>query len=131
MSSLASLDVPSSRSHELSSFSNQLPMLQSLLVECSSELQLSQDTAIILDALHATNYKESEPTASTSQVSNITTSTLIQYCGQVHVSGSNQSLKSFLIQMGMNCRVTDILKEKILQVWHTLSLSPSVFLFAR
>ncbi|WJX65730.1 hypothetical protein P8452_50356 [Trifolium repens] len=115
MSSLFSLNVPSSSSHELSSFSNHLPSLQSLSVECSSELQLSQTAAIILDALHATNYKELEPAATTSQVSNMTTSTLIQCCSQVHVSGSKQSFQSLLIQMGMNCQITDILKEKILQ----------------
>ncbi|WJX70665.1 hypothetical protein P8452_54745 [Trifolium repens] len=80
--------VPSSCSHELSSFSNQLPMLQSLLVECSSELQLSQDTAIILDALHATNYKESEPTA---------------------------ILEVFFNSNGNELPSHDILKEKILQ----------------
>ncbi|KAK2420070.1 disease resistance protein RPV1 [Trifolium repens] len=115
MSSLFSLNVPSSSSHELSSFANHLPSLQSLSVECSSELQLSQTAAIILDALHATNYKELEPAATTSQVSNMTTSTLIQCCSQVYVSGSKQSFQSLLIQMGMNCQVTDILKEKILQ----------------
>jgi Leucine-rich repeat (LRR) protein len=116
MSSLFSLNVPSSSSHELSSFSNHLPSLQSLSVECSSELQLSQTAAIILNALHATNYKELEPAATTPQVSNMTTSTLIQCCSQVHVSGSKQSFQSLLIQMGMNCQITDILKEKILQV---------------
>ncbi|PNX78582.1 disease resistance protein (TIR-NBS-LRR class) [Trifolium pratense] len=114
MSSLVSLNVPSSSSHELSSFSNELPRLQILSVECSSELQLSQNAAIILDALHATNYKELEPTATTSQVSNMT-SRLIQCCNQVQVPGSKQSFQSILIQMGMNCQVTDILKEKILQ----------------
>jgi hypothetical protein len=116
MSSLFSLNVPSTSSHELSSFSNHLPSLQSLSVECSSELQLSQTAAIILDALHATNYKELEPAATTPQASNMTTSTLIQCCSQVHVSGSKQSFQSLLIQMGMNCQITDILKEKILQV---------------
>ncbi|GAU29185.1 hypothetical protein TSUD_276040 [Trifolium subterraneum] len=34
---------------------------------------------------------------------------------QVQVSGSKLSLKSLLIQMGMNCQVTNVLKEKILQ----------------
>ncbi|PNX94561.1 disease resistance protein (TIR-NBS-LRR class), partial [Trifolium pratense] len=93
-----------------------VPSLQSLWVKCNSELQLSQDATIILDALYATNYKELEPAATTSQVSNMTeTSRLIQCCSTVHVSGSKQSFMSLLIQMGMNCQVTDILKEKILQ----------------
>jgi hypothetical protein len=117
MSSLVPLDVSHSSSYELSSISKYLPSLRSLWVECSSELQLSHDAAIIMDALYATNYKELEPTASTSQLSNMTTSTLIQCCcSQVHVSGSKHSFKSLLIQMGMNCQVTDLVKDKILQV---------------
>jgi len=116
MSSLVSLNVSSSSSHELSSFSNHLPRLRSLWVDCNSECQLSMDAKIILDALFATVFKDSESIATTSQVSNMTTSTLIQYCSEVHVSGSKYSFKSLLIQMGMNCQVTSILKEKILQV---------------
>ncbi|KAI5413575.1 hypothetical protein KIW84_057952 [Lathyrus oleraceus] len=130
MSSLVSLVVPSSSSHQLSSFSNQLPRLRSLWVDCSSEDQLSLDAKIILDALYATVSKEFESTASTSRVSNIPTSTLIQTTSrvsdiptstliqsssQVQVLGSKHSLKSLLIQMGMDCQVTNILKEKILQ----------------
>ncbi|KAK2420082.1 disease resistance protein RPV1 [Trifolium repens] len=108
MSSLVPLDVPHSSSHELSSISMYLPSLRSLWIECSSELQLSQDAAIILDALYATNSKEMEPTAtaSASQASNMVTST-----SQV----SKHSSKSLLIQIGMNGQVTNILKEIILQ----------------
>jgi len=113
MSSLVPLDVPHSSSHELASISQCLPSLRSLWVECSSELQLSHDAAIILDALHATNCKELEPTATTSQVLCMTTST-----SQV----SKHSLKSLLIQIGMNCQAANILKDIILQVWHTLSV---------
>jgi hypothetical protein len=116
MSSLVPLDVRHGSSHEISSILKYLPSLRSLWVECSSELQLSHDAAIIMDALYATNYKELEPTATTSQVSNMSTSTLIQCCSQVHVSGSKHSFKSLLIQMGMNCQVTDLVKDKILQV---------------
>ncbi|XP_027187598.1 disease resistance protein RUN1-like [Cicer arietinum] len=96
MSSLVPLDVPHSSSHELSSISKYLPSLRSLWVECSSELQLSHDAAIILDALYAKNYKELESTATTSQV-------------------SRNSLKSIFIQMGNSCQVANVLKEKILQ----------------
>ncbi|PNX78371.1 disease resistance protein (TIR-NBS-LRR class) [Trifolium pratense] len=106
-SSLVPLDVPHSNSHELSSISMYLPSLRSLWVECSSELQLSHDAAIILDALYATNSKEMEPTSTTSQASNMVTST-----SQV----SKHSSKSLLIQIGMNGQVTNILKEIILQV---------------
>ncbi|CAK8536010.1 unnamed protein product [Lathyrus sativus] len=116
MSSLVSLVVPSSSSHQLSSFSNQLPRLRSLWVDCSSEDQLSLDAKIILDALYATVSKEFESTATTSRpVSDIPTSTLTQSSSQVQVLGSKHSLKSLLIQMGMDCQVTNILRENILQ----------------
>jgi hypothetical protein len=114
MSSLVSVDAPSSSSHELSSFLNQLPRLRSLLVDCNSEDQLYLDAKMILDALYATNSKELESTTS-----HLTTSTLIQCCNEVHVQGSKYSFKSLLIKMGMNCQVTNFVKEEILQVWHT------------
>jgi hypothetical protein len=113
MSSLVSLDVPYSSSHKLASISKNLPGLRSLCVECGSKLRFSQDVTTILDALYA---KELESAATTSQVSNINNSALIQFCSQVHVSGSKNSMKSLLIQMGMNCQLTNTLKEKILQV---------------
>ncbi|WJX56163.1 hypothetical protein P8452_41845 [Trifolium repens] len=101
------LDVPHSSSHELSSISKYLPNLHSLWVECSSELQHSHDAAIIFDALNATNSKEMEPTTTTSQVSNMVTSSQV----------SKHSSKSPLIQIGMNGQVTNILKEIILQAY--------------
>ncbi|KEH25115.1 putative TIR domain, winged helix-turn-helix DNA-binding domain-containing protein [Medicago truncatula] len=115
MSSLISLHVTSSSSHELSSFSKQLPRLRSLCVDCNSEDQLSLDAKIILDALCATNSKELESTKTTSQESNMTTSKLIQYDNPMSVPGSKHSPKSLLIQMGTNCQVANILKEIILQ----------------
>ncbi|KOM24707.1 hypothetical protein LR48_Vigan2449s000100 [Vigna angularis] len=118
ISSLASLDVPNNSSHHLASISKDLPKLQSLWVECGSKLQLSQDTKIILDALHDTNSGESETTATTSQMSNINAFTLIECNSQVHLSGSNRSL---LIQMGMSSKVSYNLKESILQVFLFLS----------
>jgi Leucine-rich repeat (LRR) protein len=116
VSSLVSLDVPKKISHELSSFSKHLPSLRSLWVDCNSEDQLSLDAKIILDALFSTVSQDLESTAAKTQVSNMPTSTLIQCCNQVHVSGSKHSLEFLLIQMGMNCQVTNFLKEKILQV---------------
>jgi hypothetical protein len=71
-----------------------------------SELQHSHDATIIFDALYATNSKEMEPTTTTSQVSNMVTSSQV----------SKHSSKSPLIQIGMNGQVTNILKEIILQV---------------
>ena len=97
MSSLVHLDVPHSSSHKLSSISQYLPSFRSLWVECSSELQLSHDAKIILDALYATNSRQLKSIATTSQV-------------------SRNSLRSLFIQLGMNCQVANILKEKILQV---------------
>nr|WIL60014.1 nodulation protein [Melilotus officinalis] len=96
LSPLVPLGVPHSSSQGLSSISMYLPCLQSLWVECSSEFQLSQDAAIILDALYATNFKESEPAATTLQI-------------------SSNSSKSFFIQMGMNCQVANNLKDIIVQ----------------
>ena len=116
MSSLVPLDLPNSSSHELLSISTHLPSLRSLWVDCNCEDQLSLDANVILDALYATASKKLESTATTSQGSNITSSTLSQCCSQVLVSGSKYSFKSLLIQMGMNCQVTNILKEMILQV---------------
>jgi len=119
MSSLVSLDVPSSSSHELSSFYNHLPKLRTLWVDCNSEDQLSRDATTILNALYATDSKELQSGTITSQVSNMTTS-FIQCCSQVHVSGSKHYFKSLFIRMGLNCQVSNILKEIILQVLHTL-----------
>ncbi|WJX56170.1 ER membrane complex subunit 3 [Trifolium repens] len=77
------------------------------LFQCRScsELQHSHDAAIIFDALYATNSKEMEPTTTTSQVSNMVTSSQV----------SKHSSKSPFIQIGMNGQVTNILKEIILQ----------------
>ncbi|KAI5419741.1 hypothetical protein KIW84_043775 [Lathyrus oleraceus] len=104
-------------SHELSSMSKYLPWFRCLWVECKSELQLSRDTEIIMNALYAKNSEELE-SAVTSQVSNMKTSALIQCYSQAHISRSKSSLKSLFIQVGMNCQVTNILKENILQVLH-------------
>jgi len=116
MSALVSLDIPHGSSQELSTISNHLSRLRSLWIECGSELQLSEDAQIILDALYATFSKEMESTSATSQASDMN-------CNQLQVSRSEDYLKSVLIHMGMNCHVTNNLKENILQVCHSLSLS--------
>jgi hypothetical protein len=104
--SLVPLDAPNSGFHDLSAMYKYLPWLRCLWIECGSELQLSQDTERILDALYATNSKELE-SPSTSQG-----------YSQVQISGSKTSLKSLFVQIGMNCQVTNILKDIILQVSH-------------
>ncbi|KAK2378877.1 disease resistance protein RPV1 [Trifolium repens] len=113
MSSLVSLDASKSSSHSLSSISEVLRKVLSLFVECGSELQLSRDA--ILDALSSANSQKLESTATTSLVSIVTTTTLIECCGQVHISATKKSLKSLLFRMGMNCQAADVLKERILQ----------------
>nr|WIL59988.1 nodulation protein [Melilotus officinalis] len=115
MSSLVSLNATNSISHDLSSISNVLPKLQSLWLECGSELQLSQDATRILNALSASNSKELESTATTSQVSDVKTSSLIECRDQVQDSATKSSMKSLLIQMGTSCLISNILKEMILQ----------------
>ncbi|XP_028224435.1 TMV resistance protein N-like isoform X2 [Glycine soja] len=115
VSSLVSLDVPNSSSNHLSYISKDLPLLQSLCIECGSELQLSIDAANILDALYATNFEELESTAATSQMHNMNVLTLIECNNQVHNLGSKNFRRSLLIQMGTSCQVTNILKQRILQ----------------
>jgi len=114
ISSLVSLNATNSISHDLSSISNVFPKLQSLWLECGSELQLSQDTTRILNALSAKSSKELE--------------SVIVCRSQVHASSTKDSLKSLLIQMGMSCLISNILKERILQVSLSLPLSLSLSL---
>ncbi|KAK7286877.1 hypothetical protein RJT34_22200 [Clitoria ternatea] len=121
MSSLVSLYVPKSYSSNISSFSEKLPKLQSLWVECGSELQLSQELTTILDVLYVTNSRESDSTATTSQLPNMKTSTSFECRSLVPFSVSKSALKSLLIQMGMNCQATYTLRS-ILQVSLSLSL---------
>jgi len=91
--------------------------LRSVYVECGSKLQLSRDVARILDVLKATNCQKMEESATTSQISNMYSSRLVDDClGQVHTSGSNSRLKSFLIQMGTKFEVPNISKDNILEV---------------
>ncbi|WJX42959.1 hypothetical protein P8452_30129 [Trifolium repens] len=111
MSSLVSLNASNSISDNLSSISNLLPKLQSLRLECGSKLQLTR----VLKALNATSSKEVESTATTSEVLDVKVSSLIECDGQVNVSTTKNSLKSLLIQIGMNCPIANILKKSILQ----------------
>ncbi|CAI8601085.1 unnamed protein product [Vicia faba] len=118
MSSLISLGSSSSCFHDLSSITISIPKLLTLWLECGSEFQLSQDKTRILNALSATNSIKLElehSIGTTSLISDVKTSLLIECQSQVHVSTSRNSLKSLIIQMGMNCLITNILKERILQ----------------
>ncbi|KAL9303250.1 hypothetical protein ACSQ67_020513 [Phaseolus vulgaris] len=101
-------NVQNRNSNDLSDISVELPKLQSLWIECGSDLQLSRDTSSILDALYATNSEESESSGTTSQMQNVFT--LIE-CN----SSSKRFEKTLLIQMGTSWEITRILKQRILQ----------------
>jgi hypothetical protein len=91
-------------------------------VECGSHRQLTEVVARILVVLKDTNCQNFEASASatttTTQISNMYTSPLIDDCviGQVCTSGSSNYLKSLLIQMGMKFQVPNIAEDSILQV---------------
>ncbi|KAL2337845.1 hypothetical protein Fmac_012291 [Flemingia macrophylla] len=114
-SSLVSLDVPNSNIHNLSYVFEDLPKLQSLFIDCDSELQLTREVKSIVDALYATNSEQSESTSTTSQMPNINSFTLIECNNQVHTSGSENLLGCHLIQIGKSCQVTHNLRQSILQ----------------
>jgi len=116
MPSHVSLNVSNSISHDLSSIFNVLHKFQCLWLECGSELQLSQDATSILNALSATSSTELESTATTSQVSDVKNSSLIECRGQLQDSATKNSMQSLLIQMGTSCLVSNNLKDMILQV---------------
>ncbi|CAJ1949242.1 unnamed protein product [Sphenostylis stenocarpa] len=108
MSSLVYLDAPNSSSNQLSYITEELPQLQSLSIECGSDLQLSRDTTSILDALYNSNSEESESSTTTSQMQNVFT--LIE-CKSM----SKCFVKTLLIQMGTSWEMTHVLKQRILQ----------------
>jgi hypothetical protein len=97
--------------------------LRSLCVECGSYQQLTQDVSRILDVLKATNCQklETSASASTSQISNMYVSPIIDDClSQGFSSGSKNYLKSLLIQMGSTHKFSNIAKDNFLQVLKTL-----------
>ena len=114
LSCLVSLTLPNSSFHGTSSIIRELPKVQSLRLECGSQIQTTGDVA--LDTLNVTNCKELEAMTTTSYVSNMDTSALVDCRNQGDISGSKDPLNSILIQMGTNCPVTEILKESISQV---------------
>ena len=114
LSSLVSLTLPNSSSHGISSIIKELPKVQSLKLECSSNIQTTRD--VTLDTFNVTDCKKLEATPTTSQVSNMDTSALVDCRSQGDISGSKNPLNFILIQMGMNCPVMEILRESISQV---------------
>ncbi|MED6157690.1 hypothetical protein PIB30_025634 [Stylosanthes scabra] len=87
--------------------------LRRFWVECGTDLQLSGGVAKILDTLYATYYKELELTPTTSQASQISSSSLIDFHSQFRTFRSPNSL---LIEVGKKTTVSNILREIILQI---------------
>jgi hypothetical protein len=96
----------------LSSIFEDLQNLQRLWLKCDSEAQLNQTVASILYSFNTQNCEN---------FSNIGTSAPIHCDSQVCTASSKNSLTSLLIQMGMSCNVTNILRENILQVLSSFS----------
>jgi len=101
---VTSLVQTSTSKSSLGTFKNLLK-LRNLLVECGSKLQLTEDVARMLEA---------NPSAITSETSDMYASSIID--GQVRISGSNNYLKSLLIQMGTKCQVSNITEDENFQV---------------
>ncbi|KEH23575.1 disease resistance protein (TIR-NBS-LRR class) [Medicago truncatula] len=114
-SSLEFFDEQDNSFYGLPSFHKDLPNLQRLWFKCKSEAQLNQTLASILDNLHTKSCEELEAMQNTAQSSKFVTSASTHCCSQVPSSSSQNSLTSLFIQIGMNCRVTNTLKENIFQ----------------
>jgi hypothetical protein len=123
-SSLEFLDEQNDSFYGLPSIFKDLQDLQRLWLKFDSEVQLNQTLASILDNLQTQSCAELD-TMQKTQSSNFVTSASTHCCSQVQSSSSQNSLTSLLIQMGMNCHVTDTLRQNILQV---LSFSLSYLL---
>jgi len=92
-----------------------------------SKLQLSQDLARISEVLKATNCHKLETCATMTHISDMNPSSLFDdYLDQFRTSGSNNHLKSFLIQMGTKLQFTNIAEDSHLQVCLYLM---SIYLF--
>ncbi|XP_054782822.1 disease resistance protein RUN1-like isoform X1 [Prosopis cineraria] len=118
MSSLVSSEAQANSFHDLPSLLTGLSKTRSLQIESFSELQLTQDIERVLDSIYATNGVELE-TPNASQVSCMETSTSTPCGNQFHISSSENSLRSILIQMGQSSQVTITLSEAISQVLTT------------
>ncbi|XP_057745378.1 disease resistance protein RPV1-like [Arachis stenosperma] len=97
---------------DLELVSSDVGKLRSLQVECNSDFQLAEGIARILDTLYATYYNELEATPTTSQVSNMGSSSIISICNQFQMNGL---VKSLLIEVGVKNQVSNILKERVFQ----------------
>ncbi|KAL4394824.1 hypothetical protein AHAS_Ahas02G0190600 [Arachis hypogaea] len=120
LSNLVSLIVPNSNSQGLSSIIRELPQVQNVRLECGSQLQIIGD--VVSNTFDVTNCNEMKVTSSASNISKGSSSSLIGYCSEGDIIESENSLNSILIQMGMSCSVTELLRENIFQVCFYLFL---------
>ncbi|KAL4338099.1 hypothetical protein AHAS_Ahas12G0176300 [Arachis hypogaea] len=97
---------------DLELVSSDVGKLRSLQVEYNSDFQLAEGIARILDTLYATYYNELEATPTTSQVSNMGSSSIISICNQFQMNGL---VKSLLIEVGVKNQVSNILRERVFQ----------------
>ncbi|MED6212014.1 hypothetical protein PIB30_079112 [Stylosanthes scabra] len=113
LSNILSLVVPNSNSQGLSSIIRELPQVQKVKLESGSQFQMTGDVAS--DTFNVTNCNEMKITSSASNISKGSTSSLGGSCNEGVILESENSLSSILIQMGLNCSVTEVLRESILE----------------
>ncbi|XLT83598.1 hypothetical protein S245_005407 [Arachis hypogaea] len=113
VSCLVSLTVPNNSFHGTSSIIGELPNIQGIRLESGSQIQTTGD--FTLDAINIKNCKELEAQSAISHVSNMDTSALVDFHSQGDMSRSKATVSFVLIQMGMKCPVTKILRESISQ----------------
>ncbi|RYR26725.1 hypothetical protein HN51_048188 [Arachis hypogaea] len=112
-SNIVSLIVPNRNSQGLSSIIRGLPQVQNVGLECGSQLQIADVASD--DTFKVTNCNEMIVTSSASNVSKRSTSSLAGCCSKHDIIEDEISLNLILIQMGMSCSVTEVLRENIFQ----------------
>ncbi|XLR11448.1 hypothetical protein S83_039386, partial [Arachis hypogaea] len=112
LSNIVSLIVPNRKSQGLSSIIRGLPQVQNVGLECGSQLQIAD---VASDTFKVTNCNEMIVTSSASNVSKRSTLSLAGCCSKHDIIEAEISLNLILIQMGMSCAVTEVLRENIFQ----------------
>ncbi|QHO24662.1 TMV resistance protein N [Arachis hypogaea] len=112
LSNIVSLIVPNRNSQGLSSIIRGLPLVQNVGLECGSQLQIAD---VASDTFKVTNCNEMIVTSSASNVSKRSTLLLAGCCSKHDIIEAEISLNLILIQMGMSCAVTEVLRENIFQ----------------
>ncbi|XP_072075608.1 LOW QUALITY PROTEIN: disease resistance protein RPP2A [Arachis hypogaea] len=112
LSNIVSLIVPNRNSEGLSSIIRGLPQVQNVGLECGSQLQIAD---VASDTFKVTNCNEMIVTSSASNVSKRSTLSLAGCCSKHDIIEAEISLNLILIQMGMSCAVTAVLRDNIFQ----------------